>query len=117
VQAQAVELPLRAPAAIPAVLRDVRNTLGAANDTGKNGAKFRRQIWAAATITPIVVVGAIWLSSAKSTQADPIHDAVAQAMVQQPTAAEAQVELTKQTLKQMGLDPGAAGDTGCLAAK
>ena len=37
-------------------------------------------------------------------------------MKEDPASVAAQVELTKQTLKQMGLDPGKSGDTGCLAA-
>lgn len=52
-----------------------------------------------------------------SNAADPIQTAVAQNMAQDPASITAQVELTKETLRQMGLDPGAAGDLGCLAPR
>ena len=60
-----------------------------------------------------VVVGAVWATSHR--QRDPIHEAVSRAMSQDPASTQAQVELTKETLKQMGLDPGKSGDVGCLA--
>ena len=44
-----------------------------------------------------------------------IQNAVAQNMAQDPAAIQAQVELTQQTLRQMGIDPGRPGDLGCLA--
>ena len=37
-------------------------------------------------------------------------------MKEDKASVAAQVELTKETLKQMGLDPGKSGDVGCLAA-
>lgn len=73
-------------------------------------------------IVAIVVVGVMGslLTSVPfmgSNAADPIQTAVAQNMVQDPASITAQVELTKETLRQMGLDPGAAGDLGCLAPR
>lgn len=44
-----------------------------------------------------------------------VQAAVAQNMAQDPAAIKAQVELTQQTLRQMGIEPGRPGDLGCLA--
>lgn len=74
---------------------------------------------AAFAIVAVGVVGLL-LASAPfmgSNVADPIQTAVAQNMAQDPASITAQVELTKETLRQMGLDPGAAGDLGCLAPR
>ncbi|MEM8515147.1 hypothetical protein RCH14_004507 [Massilia sp. MP_M2] len=101
---------------MPSFVRSAIGNRNAANDTPADGKNFRKQMLAAAVLTPLIVVGFMWALS-NNKPADPIHDAVAQAMVQNPAAAQAQVELTKATLKEMGLDPGAAGDTGCLAAQ
>lgn len=49
------------------------------------------------------------------TPRDPIQAAVAQAMKTDPTSRDEQIEITRQTLKEMGLDPGKTGDLGCLA--
>lgn len=95
----------------------VKNRQRAANETDADRKKFHKQMVAAAVLTPVIVIGGMWLASGKSKPADPIQEAVAQAMIQSPAAAQAQVDLTKETLKQMGLDPGAAGDTGCLAVQ
>lgn len=44
-----------------------------------------------------------------------VDGAVARQMANDPESIKAQVELTKQTLQSMGLDPGQGGDLGCLA--
>lgn len=111
-----VEAPVQTSMSLPGFLKSAVVNRSSANDNLHDAKKFRRQIVAAALATPIVVIGLMW-ATAKPKPADPIQDAVAQAMLQTPAAAQAQVDLTKETLKQMGLDPGAAGDTGCLAAQ
>lgn len=109
---------LKATAArMPSMAQSLLKGRGAANEADLDRKKFRKQMITAAIVTPLIVIGAMWAISSKPVPADPIQDAVAQAMIQSPAAAQAQVELTKETLKQMGLDPGAAGDTGCLAAQ
>lgn len=75
---------------------------------------------AAVAVVLIGVVGLFFImlpSMGASGVADPIQAAVAENMVQDPASITAQVELTKETLRQMGLDPGAAGDLGCLAPR
>jgi hypothetical protein len=76
----------------------------------------------------VVVVGwlvssVIWHSSSSpqaaltATSANPPDmQAVLQNQLQPPAGpdSQVQVELVKNTLKSMGLDPGASGDTGCL---
>lgn len=86
----------------------------AANDRAEKK-RFHKKVITAAVVTPLVVFGLLWLGGAVVKKNDPIQDAVAHAMRQDPRSMQAQVELTKETLKQMGLDPGKAGDVGCLA--
>ncbi|MFM2343909.1 MAG: hypothetical protein RLZZ210_517 [Pseudomonadota bacterium] len=79
-----------------------------------NNLKFAIYV-ALAAIVPILVISLIWGISKASTK-DPIQQAMLDAMKSNPQAAQAQVDLTKETLKQMGLDTGKTGDVGCLAA-
>lgn len=106
----------RTPLSVSSIVQSTIGHRNAANDSPADRKNFRKQMLVAAIVTPILVIGLMWATS-KNKPADPIQDAVAQAMVQNPAAAQAQVELTKATLKEMGLDPGAAGDTGCLATQ
>lgn len=84
------------------------------NEEPANDAGFKRKLFltavAAVLVTIIVFEGGEKLLSPP----DPIEQAVANAMLQNPQSTEAQINLTKQTLKSMGLDPGQAGDLGCL---
>lgn len=48
--------------------------------------------------------------------ADPVQAAVNKALANDPRAMDEQIEITRQTLREMGLDPGKNGDLGCLAA-
>lgn len=48
---------------------------------------------------------------------DPVQAAVNKALANDPRARDEQIEITRQTLKEMGLDPGKNGDLGCLAAQ
>lgn len=114
-------------AAAPAALADARPASGfaaamqsfavpssAANDDPAEKKRFRKKVIFAAIATPLVVFGLLTAGGALKKN-DPIQDAVAKAMTQNPSSTQAQVELTKETLKQMGLDPGKSGDIGCLA--
>lgn len=83
----------------------------AANDEPK---AFRRKMMLAIVGAPLLVLFVAWGGGKVFTPSSPIEDAVARAMVQDPASVAAQVELTKETLKQMGLDPGQSGDIGCL---
>lgn len=85
-----------------------------ANDDPAEKKRFRKKVIFAAIATPLVVFALLTAGGALKKN-DPIQDAVAKAMTQNPSSTQAQVELTKETLKQMGLDPGKSGDIGCLA--
>ena len=50
------------------------------------------------------------------SSADPVQSAVNKALSQDPRSRDEQIEITRSTLKEMGLDPGKNGDLGCLAA-
>lgn len=49
-----------------------------------------------------------------STPSDPLQAAVNRALANDPAARDEQIEITRQTLREMGLDPGKNGDLGCL---
>jgi hypothetical protein len=85
----------------------------AAESPAKRQARFKRQIAFAVVGTPVVVIALMWFVGARHS--DPIREAVAQQVLQSKESRESQVELTKQTLKEMGLDPGRSNDIGCLA--
>lgn len=80
-----------------------------------NKQQFRKKVLLAAVVAPLAVYGLLWLGGTVAKKPDPIQNAVARVMKQDPKSMQAQVELTKETLKQMGLDPGKSGDIGCLA--
>lgn len=52
-----------------------------------------------------------------ATPSDPVQAAVNKALANDPRARDEQIEITRQTLREMGLDPGKNGDLGCLAAQ
>lgn len=87
------------------------------------GRTFLKSVGAVAAIGVLGFAGVYgfssWIASTpyalSAGRMDPIQAAVAQNMAQDPASITAQVELTKETLRQMGLDPGRAGDLGCLA--
>ncbi|MEN5142107.1 hypothetical protein DMX11_20795 [Pseudomonas sp. LB-090624] len=87
-----------------------------AASSAQSQARSRRRKTAMAWLVPPLVVIAVMatMSHLASSQA-PIENAVAQQMANDPESIKAQVELTKQTLQSMGLDPGQGGDIGCLA--
>lgn len=86
----------------------------AANDPVEKK-RFYKKVLVAAVATPVLVYSLLWVGGAVVKKNDPIQEAVAHAMRQDPKSMQAQVDLTKATLAQMGLDPGKAGDVGCLA--
>ncbi|MDR6712122.1 hypothetical protein J2W83_001717 [Pseudomonas hunanensis] len=87
----------------------------AASDAARQDKSRRRKAVLAWVVPPILVIAVLsTLSHLASTQS-PIENAVAQQMANDPESIKAQVELTKQTLQSMGLDPGQGGDLGCLA--
>lgn len=75
----------------------------------------RRKLIAAWTVPPLLAFAVFAGISKLAQQPSPIQNAVAQQMANDPESIKAQVELTQQTLKSMGLDPGKGGDLGCLA--
>lgn len=97
--------------ATPAVAEASRRR-AAANDEPK---ALRRKMALAIVGAPLLIWFLAWGGSKVLTPSSPIEDAVARAMAQDPASVASQVELTKQTLQQMGLDPGQSGDIGCLA--
>lgn len=70
----------------------------------------------AALVGPVLAVLLIWALRSNSGPTD-VERAVNAAMMQDPALIETQVDLTRNTLKQMGIDPGKPGDLGCLAPR
>ncbi len=97
--------------ATPAVPEASRRR-AAANDEPKAS---RRKMALAIVGAPVLIWFLAWGGAKVFTPSAPVQDAVARAMTQDPASVASQVELTKQTLQQMGLDPGQSGDIGCLA--
>lgn len=75
---------------------------------------YRRKMMLAVVGAPLLIWFVAWGGS-KLFAPSSVESAVARAMAHDPQAVAAQVELTRQTLQQMGLDPGKASDLGCFA--
>jgi hypothetical protein len=86
---------------------DNRSKRAISNDESRNYSKI------AFAVLGILLL--VWGGFKIFTQPSPIEDAVAREMAQYPASVASQVELTRQTLQQMGLDPGVSSDIGCLA--
>lgn len=100
------------PQASSGAAAPVRPRLGrAANDDAQ---RSKRRMVAAMVGLPLIAVIVVLAVRNHSTSAV-LNDAVASTMASDPQAVQAQVALTQETLKSMGLDPGAANDIGCLA--
>jgi hypothetical protein len=74
----------------------------------------QRKTVVAAVAAPMVLWTMMWGVGHIGRKTDPVEQAIAKMAVQNPDSIRAQVDLTKETLKSMGLDPGKAGDVGCL---
>lgn len=83
----------------------------AAND----GVRTSRRKIAFVVGAPLLLLFLVFGVSKVFAPASPIDEAVARAMASDPSSVASQVEMTKEVLKQMGLDPGQGGDIGCLA--
>ncbi len=75
----------------------------------------RRVAMMALGVPAIALFVALGAGAVLRKPASPIEEAVAKSL-SDPNGATAQVELTRATLAQMGLDPGKSADLGCLAA-
>lgn len=93
-----------------------KRAVSAVTETSEaDDARKRKMFLIAAFVGPVVAVLLLWALGAGQQAANPYEEAFKAAMAQDPVAIESQVNLTKQTLKDMGLDPGQAGDMGCMA--
>lgn len=84
-------------------------------EAGELSAKARKNLLVAMIVGPVLAVIVIWLTFGGQSQQTPYEDALAAALASNPAAVESSVNMTKQALMEMGLDPGGAGDLGCLA--
>lgn len=84
---------------------------GSGRSPGRSGWKTYLLLGLAALL---LLAAAARLMSAPS---DPLQSAVNKALASDPKARDEQIEITRQTLREMGLDPGKNGDLGCLAAQ
>ncbi|MDB6014969.1 MAG: hypothetical protein JWL65_7219 [Gammaproteobacteria bacterium] len=83
-----------------------------ATDSVVERTRFRNRVIAAVVISPLVVFA---LLSFVGKKHDPIAEAVAKSMVEDPQSLASRVQLATATMKAMGLDPGKSGELGCLA--
>lgn len=87
-----------------------------ATDSGVARKRSRRRIIAVAVAIPIIVAGLIFGNAALNKPSkDPSLDAIAKAMGADPKYVQQQVDMTRETLQAMGLDPGKSSDVGCMA--
>lgn len=75
---------------------------------------YRKKMIAVIVLVPVVAWLALWGIGRMMQPSDPVADAVNHALTANPAAANAQVELTKNTLKSMGYDLSKVSDVGCL---
>lgn len=109
----AVQAPAKGVGLLAAPQRPLVGGIGGNRVAANGKAGWKR--YAVAAAIPLVLVAGFFAVVGKKK--DPLEMAVANAMAQDPKMIEAQVNLTQETLKQMGLDPGKAADLGCLAAQ
>lgn len=76
--------------------------------------KRRRWVLAACILSPLTVLAIVLLFGRDPEPAISSAD-LAAALTPNNEAIQGQVKMTQETLKAMGLDPGQAGDMGCLA--
>jgi hypothetical protein len=91
-------------------------TVATGSQRKTQGAK-KRFYWVAGAALAAPLLVFVVMSATKPKYNDPVQAAVSRALQQDPESVRQQIELTKETLKSMGLDPGKAGDTGCFAPK
>lgn len=106
--------PVVAPvASVPFGLPPVQSPrIKAAND---ESGMSRRKLVAVVAAGPVAIM-LMWGLGKAFTPPSTVETAVADAMRADPAAVQAQVDLTRQTLVSMGLDPGKSGDIGCLTS-
>lgn len=76
---------------------------------------WRKHGMKVAILIPPALLAALLIGAWIKPSSSSVDNAVARQMANDPESIKAQVELTKQTLQSMGLDPGQGGDLGCLA--
>lgn len=92
---------------------------GPAFSAGSNRAVGARKGWSKKMYWFVGLMVLLLLAAAikiMASSADPVQSAVNKALANDPRARDEQIEITRNTLKEMGLDPGKNGDLGCLAA-
>ena len=82
---------------------------------GKSSARMSKKMMAFLGVLGVLLLVAVFKIMAAPS--DPVQAAVNKALANDPRARDEQIEITRQTLREMGLDPGKNGDLGCLAAQ
>jgi len=91
-----------------------RHAMGASSSRGQAKPRWSGKMTAFVSVLVVLLLGAVFKIA--TTPADPIQAAVNKTLANDPVARNEQIEITRQTLKEMGLDPGKPGDLGCLAS-
>lgn len=84
-------------------------------NTARASGKSRWKTYLVTGLAALLLLGAV--AKIMSAPSDPLQSAVNKALASDPRARDEQIEITRQTLREMGLDPGKNGDLGCLAAQ
>lgn len=84
-------------------------------NAGTSKARMSKKMLAFLGVLGVLLLVAVFRIMAAPS--DPVQVAVNKALANDPRARDEQIEITRQTLREMGLDPGKNGDLGCLAAQ
>lgn len=86
---------------------------GSARSSGGKKGWSKKATWFVALLALLLLAATLKIMLSSS---DPVQSAVNKALANDPRARDEQIEITRNTLREMGLDPGKNGDLGCLAA-
>jgi len=99
------------------IISNIPDKKGSHKVVNKKGGKvFQHQMIFSIFGIPLLIWFVLW-AGAKAFSPTPVEVAVGHGMLQDPESVALQVELTRQTLQQMGLDPGQGSDMGCLVSQ
>lgn len=88
-------------------------SVGSARSAGVKSGWSKKAAWFVGLMALLLLAATLKIMLSSS---DPVQSAVNKALANDPRARDEQIEITRNTLKEMGLDPGKNGDLGCLAA-
>lgn len=90
---------------------DRKSSTARAEDSSKSK-PWGMKMWTIMALIGLLMVAAVVKIASSSN--DPVQKAVDRALANDPASVNQQIEITRRTLQEMGLDPDKGGDLGCL---